>query len=99
MTETGSQAESGTSDQVLADICKALSHPVRVQILRLLGSRPFYCGDLVNHFGLAQSTVSHHLKALREAGLLEGRDEGPSTCYSVNRDRCRQLRGLLDHLV
>ncbi|MGE5589849.1 MAG: ArsR/SmtB family transcription factor [Bacillota bacterium] len=87
------------SDQLLADICKALGHPVRVQILRLLASRPLYCGDLVSHFGLAQSTVSHHLKALREAGLLEGHDKGPSTCYSLNRELYRRFQDLLGRLV
>lgn len=86
-------------DQLLADICKALGHPVRVEILRILGSRPLYCGDLVSYFGLAQSTVSHHLKALREVGLLEGHDEGPSTCYSLDRELYRRFQDLIGRLV
>ncbi|MCL5677472.1 MAG: metalloregulator ArsR/SmtB family transcription factor [Firmicutes bacterium] len=99
MTEAPGRHEPSSGDQLLADVCKALSHPVRVQIIRILGARRLYCGDLVNYFGLAQSTISHHLKALREAGLLEGHDEGPSTCYSINRERYREFRTLIDHLV
>ncbi|MHB9145494.1 MAG: ArsR/SmtB family transcription factor [Symbiobacteriia bacterium] len=94
-----SQSAPTSGDSALAAVCKALSHPVRVQIFRMLAARQAYCGDLVGYFGLAQSTISHHLKALRDAGLIEGEEEGPSTCYSINRERYREFRTLVDHLV
>lgn len=78
-------------DHEIAEIGKALSNPVRVQMLRFLGEKGSYCGDLTEHFGLAQSTISHHLRILKEAGLIQGTDEGTSTCYTVDKDRCQQV--------
>lgn len=79
------------AEQCVAKVFKALSSPVRLRILSLIAGSGQYCGDLVDALGLAQSTVSHHLKVLAEAGLITGTEEGPATCYSVNRDRCVQL--------
>jgi ArsR family transcriptional regulator len=69
----------------LAAIAKALSHPARIRILKILTRRnACICGDIVELLPLAQSTVSQHLKELKKAGLVEGEIEGPRTCYCLN---------------
>lgn len=73
-------------DLILADWCRALAHPARIAILRTLASRgECICGELVLDLPLAQSTVSQHLKALKEAGLIQGEIDGPRSKYCVNR--------------
>lgn len=73
------------SDQRLADVARALSHPARIAILRLLARRgTCICGEIVEDLPLSQSTVSQHLKALKEAGLIRGEIEGPRTCYGLD---------------
>ena len=77
---------SGVDDETLAVMTKALGHPTRVRILRLLAERRVcVTGDLVAELPLAQSTISEHLRILREAGLIQGEIEGPRTSYCVNR--------------
>ena len=72
----------------LAILCKALAHPARIKILRhLLHEDRCICGRIVEALPLAQSTVSQHLKVLKEAGLIRGEVEGPATCYCVNKKR------------
>jgi DNA-binding transcriptional ArsR family regulator len=69
-----------------AVLAKALSHPVRIRILEILaGNRGCVCGGLVGLLPLAQSTVSQHLKELREAGLIKGEIDGPRICYCLDR--------------
>jgi DNA-binding transcriptional ArsR family regulator len=69
-----------------AAICKALAHPVRVQIISYLKKiDKCLCGDIVDLLPLAQSTVSQHLKLLKEAGLIKGEVEGPKTCYCLDK--------------
>lgn len=73
------------ADQRLADVAKALSHPARIAILRLLAKRgTCICGEIVEDLPLSQSTVSQHLKALKGAGLIRGEIEGPRTCYCLD---------------
>lgn len=73
-------------DILLADWCKALSHPARIAILRTLASRgECICGDLVIDLPLAQSTVSQHLKALKEIGLIKGEIDGPRSKYCIDK--------------
>lgn len=73
-------------DDTLAVMAKALAHPARVRILRVLDERQAcVTGDVVIELALAQSTVSEHLRILREAGLIQGEVEGPRTRYCVNR--------------
>lgn len=91
--------QPSSGDNKIALICKALAHPVRVQMFRRLAEREAYCGDLVQLFGFAQSTVSHHLKALREAGLIEGEEHGPSVCYNINRRTFEEFKTLVSHLL
>ena len=72
-------------DEVLAQLAKALGHPARVRILRLLAARSTcITGDVVAELPLAQSTVSEHLRVLREAGLVQGTPEGTKTAYCVS---------------
>jgi ArsR family transcriptional regulator len=72
-------------DDILAAMAKALAHPARVRILRMLATRQAcITGDVVIEIGLAQSTVSEHLRILREAGLVQGEIEGPRTRYCVS---------------
>lgn len=79
-------ASAQVDDEMLATMAKALGHPTRVQILRLLAERQAcVTGDLVAELPLAQSTISEHLRILRQAGLIQGEIEGPRTSYCVNR--------------
>jgi ArsR family transcriptional regulator, arsenate/arsenite/antimonite-responsive transcriptional repressor len=71
--------------QRLAKMLKALGNPVRFQIIEFLANNPVcITNDIVRHTPLAQSTVSQHLKVLREAGLIKGELEGPATCYCLD---------------
>src|SRR5438128_12378994 len=68
----------------LAQMMKALAHPARIAIIQHLIKAPAcICGDLVNELGLAQATISQHLKELKNAGLIQGTIEGVSTCYCI----------------
>ena len=72
-------------DETLAAMAKAIAHPIRLAILRLLTDRDTcMTGDVVAELPLAQSTVSEHLRILREAGLIQGEIEGPRTRYCTN---------------
>lgn len=74
------------NDIQLADWCKALSHPARITILRILATKcECVCGELVIDLPLAQSTVSQHLKALKEVGLIQGQIDGPRSKYCMNK--------------
>ncbi len=69
----------------LAAWAKALGHPARLRIVEvLLRHGGCMCGDIVDHLDLAQSTVSQHLKMLKEAGLIRGSIDGPRVCYCVD---------------
>ena len=70
----------------LARLCKALGHPARLAILRYLADRrtTCTCGEIVDQLPLAQSTVSQHLKVLKDAGLIVGEVEPPRVCYCLN---------------
>jgi len=68
-----------------AGLAKALAHPVRIRILEILGGRRgCVCGGLVDLLPLAQSTVSQHLKELRDAGFIRGDVDGPRVCYCLD---------------
>lgn len=69
----------------IADFAKALAHPARIAILTTLAKkRECICGDLVTDLPLAQSTVSQHLKALKQLGLIKGEIDGPRSRYCVD---------------
>jgi predicted transcriptional regulator len=69
----------------LSQLLKAMAHPARIAILqRILVSNTCICGDLVEELGLAQATISQHLKELKMAGIIQGTIEGVSVCYCIN---------------
>ncbi len=71
---------------MMAAMAKALGHPARIHILRILSERQAcITGELVAEIPLAQSTISEHLRILREAGLIKGEIEGPRTSYCIDR--------------
>lgn len=91
--------EGEVADQDLATLAKALGHPARVQIMRLLVRREAcVCGDIVDELPLAQSTVSQHLKVLKDAGLIRGEIDGPRVCYCVEPGTLRRLKALVGSL-
>ncbi len=72
-------------EQDLAAFAKALAHPARIAILKVLAERnECICGEIVDILPLAQSTVSQHLKELKNAGLIDGTIDGPRSCYCIN---------------
>jgi DNA-binding transcriptional ArsR family regulator len=91
--------EGEDADQELASLTRALGHPARVQIMRLLVRREAcVCGDIVDELPLAQSTVSQHLKVLKDAGLIRGEIDGPRVCYCVEPRVLRRLKALVGSL-
>ena len=83
----------------LATLFKALSHPARVAIIEyLLSVDTCICGDIVDELPLSQSTVSQHLKELKEAGLIEGEITGVKTCYCINEVNWKKIGKLFDGL-
>lgn len=83
----------------VARMAKALGHPARVAILRTLAERACICGEIVEVLGLAQSTVSQHLRVLKDAGWVIGEVDGPRTCYRLNRAGVAALRLVLDPML
>ena len=87
-------------DDTLAALAKAAAHPARIRILRfLVEQQACITVDLVAELGLAQSTVSEHLRILREAGLVQGEIEGPRTRYCVDPGRLAALAAGIDALI
>ncbi len=97
--DAGADKSEGDVATDLASLAKALGHPARVQIVQILAERDAcLCGEIVDKLPLAQSTVSQHLKILREAGLVRGDVDGPRVCYCLNRralERFKRLANLL----
>ncbi len=80
----------------LANLAKAFAHPARVAILEyLFKSKTCICGDLVDEIGLAQPTISQHLKELKNCGLIQGTIEGTSICYCINAEKWASKKSLL----
>lgn len=91
--------EGPDADDELAALAKAIAHPARVQILRLLVRRTAcVCGDIVDLLPLAQSTVSQHLKVLKDAGLIRGEVDGPRVCYCIEPAALRRFKALVGGL-
>lgn len=87
-----------TADE-LARLAWAIAHPARVQIVRLLiGREACVCGEIVDCLPLAQSTVSQHLKILKESGLIQGEVDGPKVCYCINPKQLKRLKQLTGNL-
>jgi ArsR family transcriptional regulator, arsenate/arsenite/antimonite-responsive transcriptional repressor len=91
--------EGPEADEELALLGKSIGHSARIQILRLLiRKNACVCGDIVDELPLAQSTVSQHLKVLKEAGLIRGDVDGPRICYCVEPKTLRRLKALVGGL-
>jgi ArsR family transcriptional regulator len=89
-----------TQDNEIALIAKALGHPARVAILQhLFKIDSCVCGDLVNEIGLAQPTISQHLKELKQLGLIKGNVEGTSVCYCIDKDNWTQMKVLMSDFL
>lgn len=87
-------------DGEVAGLAKALAHPARIRILRLLLATPGCIGgQIVGAVGLAQSTVSEHLRILKAAGVIIGEIDGPRVCYALNPDRLAPLAELITGLT
>lgn len=85
--------------ETLAGLAWAVAHPARVRILRLLIAREAcICGEIVAELPLAQSTVSQHLKILKDSGMIQGEIDGPKVCYCINRSRLNELKRLISNL-
>ena len=77
----------------LAVMLKAIAHPARIAILQyLINTNACICGDLVDELGLAQATISQHLKELKNVGLIQGTIEGVSICYCINPTVWNELK-------
>lgn len=87
------------NDEVLANYCKALAHPIRVRIVKiLLDEKKCITGDLCDRLPVAQSTVSQHLKILRENGLICGEIDGPRRSYCIIPKALSELQDLINKL-
>jgi ArsR family transcriptional regulator, arsenate/arsenite/antimonite-responsive transcriptional repressor len=83
----------------IAAFAKVLGHPARIAILQhLLKTQTCVCGDLVEEIGLAQATISQHLKELKQVGLIQGTIEGTSVCYCINTATWQEVRSVLTTL-
>jgi DNA-binding transcriptional ArsR family regulator len=84
----------------IAKFAKALSHPARVAIIHLLlQKQSCICGDIVEDLPIAQSTVSQHLKELKESGLIKGNIDGASICYCVDTEVLQKANNVLNTLL
>jgi len=87
-------------DAHVAALAKSLAHPARVRIVRLLHATPGCIGgEIVGAVGLAQSTVSEHLRILKAAGVITGEIDGPRVCYALNPSALVPLAGLISGLT
>lgn len=90
-------SDFSADDVRMAQFAKALSHPARVAILKVLFERQeCVCGEIVKVVPLAQSTVSQHLRELKNAGLIQGRISGPKSCYCVHWGVMDEFKGMLE---
>jgi DNA-binding transcriptional ArsR family regulator len=96
---TKSEIFTDTQNEI-ANLAKAFAHPARVAILNhLFKSNTCICGDLVNEIGLAQPTISQHLKELKNLDLIKGNIEGTSVCYCINEEKWSAMKSVLTHFL
>ena len=99
MTNTDTADVESTIQQIAA-LAKALGHPARIAILRLLAARQAcICGDIVQELPLSLSTVSQHLKELKDVGLVRGDIDGPRVCYCLDPEGWTRARALFNDLL
>lgn len=88
--------ETPEADEELARLAKAIGHPARVRILRMLSRKEArVCSQIVDELPLAQSTVSEHLRIMKEAGLVRSSQDGPRVGYCINYETLRKLKALV----
>ncbi|MBP8976816.1 MAG: winged helix-turn-helix transcriptional regulator [Bacteroidetes bacterium] len=88
------------SQNRLANLAKALSHPARIAILQFLMKKDVcMCGDIVDELPLSQSTVSQHLAELKRVGLIVGEIDGPKVCYCINRKVWKEAQRLFTQFL
>jgi DNA-binding transcriptional ArsR family regulator len=91
--------EFSSKENQLAKYAKALAHPARIAILKLLaGKSSCQCGDIVDELPLSQSTVSQHLKELKEVGLIKGEIEGAKVCYCIDEKEWKAAKTWINQL-
>lgn len=84
----------------IANFAKAFAHPARVAILQhLFKINACICGDLVVEIGLAQPTISQHLKELKNIGLIRGNVKGPSVCYCIDMENWRKMKAVVSQFL
>ncbi|MBE3553760.1 MAG: winged helix-turn-helix transcriptional regulator [Thermicanus sp.] len=86
-------------EEEFVQLCKALGHETRFAIIRLLLERKKFCGDLVQELNLPQSTVSHHLKILKNSGLVVAEEQGTWVCYEVDLKRMEEMKFFLEQMM
>lgn len=98
--EPGALTLGPEDERQLAELCRALGHPARVTILRVLLDKDVcIAGELAELVPLAASTVSQHLKILKESGLIKGEVDGPRRCYCADKVLVSRLRQLMTALL
>jgi ArsR family transcriptional regulator len=84
----------------IAAIAKVLGHPARISILEfLIKLKSCVCGDLVKDIGLAQPTISQHLKELKKAGIIKGTIDGTSVCYCIDQENWENIKNTLGQFL
>lgn len=98
---TDMKSECGSNvDCDMANVLRALGHPARLEIVRALASKGrCFCGEIVEMLPLVQSTVSQHLKVLKDANIIEGSIDGPRSCYCLNTQKLKDASILLGDLT
>ncbi|MDR6513793.1 ArsR/SmtB family transcription factor [Chryseobacterium camelliae] len=77
----------------LASLLKVLGHPARIAILQyIISQKACICNDLVEELGLAQATISQHLKELKNLGIIKGSIEGKSVCYCIDENIWKEIQ-------
>lgn len=78
---------------ILASLLKAIAHPARIAIIQyIINQKACICNDIVEELGLAQATISQHLKELKKIGLIQGTIEGKSICYCIDEKRWKEIQ-------
>ena len=84
----------------IAALAKAFAHPARVAILQqIFKANTCICGDLVEEIGLAQATISQHLRELKTIGLIQGNIEGTSVCYCIDADNWNAMKSMISNFI
>ena len=84
----------------IARIAKALAHPARIAILQqLIKEKTCICGQLVIEIGIAQATISQHLRELKEAGLIKGVIDGPKVCYCLDITSLKEIKAIFSEFT